>query len=239
MSSQNKRLAVTMTVLGDLHRSGRRLAVAAALISRRKTRPNPEGLWWACPSTASSSRLIGGKVGGMNLTSACRSAAVVIALSALAAGCSPARSVAGYPTPEPSPAFVSIDATMALTDSFDILPDGKCAGRNVFRGVGNGAVVEARGASGFGPFVTTTVTTNYERNNPRRRPGGDDGRYCVVTFRFGPIKPDIEGYWVQFPLGPGRGYGFMTTLTGGLGYGPYDTVIQTCADYDAPPERLC
>jgi hypothetical protein len=51
--------------------------------------------------------------------------------------------------PVPPPAISGIDNTvslmMALADSFDVLPNGKCAGRSNNSGMSDGARVQLRG----------------------------------------------------------------------------------------------
>ena len=165
-------------------------------------------------------------------------------LSLVLAGCTLGSTVEGRPTIGPLPEHGHVDVTLALTDSFDVHTDGTCAGRHVFRGVANGASVEIRGENSS-TFVNTTVLTRYQRDATRKAPY-DDGQFCIVKFTFVPVKPDPAGYFIEFPLGPQLGYGFMITLMGesmtppfGRGYGTYDTTIQTCTDYDAPPERPC
>jgi hypothetical protein len=156
-----------------------------------------------------------------------------MSLAAVMPACS--TQVAGSPSTVTETYSGPIDVVIALTDSFDVLPNGTCSGRYVFRGVADGAQVETRGEHDFN-FVTTKVATRYVVDDYTRRPE-DDGKYCVVSFRFVPHPADGDGYQLQFPL-PTGGYGFSTPFKPN-GLGKVDIAIQSCADNDAPPERRC
>ena len=157
-------------------------------------------------------------------------------LAAVATGCS--AHVTGAPSATTETYSGPIDVELAITDSFDVQqPAGTCSGRAVFRGIADGARVETRGEHDF-DFVTSIVATRYVENDFTRRPE-DDGKFCVVTFRFTPIKADSDGYRMQFPLATG-GFGFLTPgpfKPNGLG--KVVMTIQTCTDTDAPPDRQC
>jgi hypothetical protein len=58
-----------------------------------------------------------------------------------------------------------IAVTWELADSFDILPDDKCAGRSVNSGMSNGGRVQFIGET-VGGSVSTTATTHFERRTP-------------------------------------------------------------------------
>lgn len=157
-----------------------------------------------------------------------------ICLAVVATGCS--AHVTGAPSATTQTYDGPIDAELAITDSFDVQqPTGTCSGRAVFRGIADGARVETRGQHDF-DFVTSTVATRYVENDFTRRPH-DDGKFCVVTFRFTPRKIDGDGYWMQFPLATG-GYGFLMQFKPN-GLGKVTMTIQTCTDTDAPPDRQC
>jgi hypothetical protein len=178
------------------------------------------------------------------------------ALVTATAACSVSRSVPGVPTAPPPPTRGQVDVTIALTDSFDVLPNGGCVGRHLNAGVRNRATVEVRGMTDHGPsnlqHVTTAIMVThyvddvfYLNADGSPRPY-DDGKYCVAHFTFVPVKPDAQGYDVHSQTVPSGESGFGQTLEsywsdvrGGRGYGSFHFVVQTCTDTDAPPERRC
>ena len=160
-------------------------------------------------------------------------------------GCSVDRAVAGRATIPPLPPHGTVNVTMALTDSFDVLPDGKCAGRDVNGEVRDGASVDIAGMSfegkGWSKSLVgkATISTSYDPDDFSRRPE-DDGKYCLAHFAFVPTKPDPQGYNFWMPSGfmmPQDS--FRSVPPGGRGYGDFAFVVQTCTDMDAPPERTC
>jgi hypothetical protein len=155
-----------------------------------------------------------------------RAAASLITVGCLAVGltgCSSLGVVRGSPTAPPAYGG-TIDVELAFTDSFDVLPDGKCEGRE-------------------GDVVATTASVGYERDTGRRRGVYDDGQYCVAKFTFTPPRPNLTGYVVWFPPrgyvnAHGFDYGWSLSFIP-TEEGTYTVVGQTCADHDAPPERTC
>jgi hypothetical protein len=165
------------------------------------------------------------------------------------AACSGTRVVGGRPTAPPAPMSGNVDVTIALSDSFDVLPGGKCAGRHLNQGVRDGASIKVFGLTDNkpdSPFTPATASATYDENDFTRRPD-DDGKFCLVHFTFVPHKPDLAGYFIEFPLGKGqRGtayttyfYSFWSDPIGGRGYGVFQLAEWTCADRDASPERRC
>ncbi len=80
--------------------------------------------------------------------------ATVLVVAAALAGCStssPAQLEASPSRGAPPPAVSGVDHTLtvrwSLADSFDILPDGSCAGRDENRGMGSGARIQLQGDS--------------------------------------------------------------------------------------------
>jgi hypothetical protein len=151
----------------------------------------------------------------------------------------------------PPPAVSGIDDTVsvkwALADSFDVLPDGTCAGRSNFRGITNGAQALLRG-NGTGFDVETRANTHVERWQPQISHGkpllNDDYVYCAVDAVFAPSMPDPEGYSVKFAeadqwvwLGKpgGRPFGQLDKP----GYGSYRITSQACPSLLDPPEKDC
>lgn len=178
-----------------------------------------------------------------------RAAASLITVGCLAVGvtgCSSLGVVTGSPTAPPAYGG-PIDVELAFTDSFDVLPDGKCEGRDLFGAIVDGARVEIRKWSdrggSEGDVVATTASVGYERDTGRRRGVYDDGQYCVAKFTFTPPRPNLTGYVVWFPPrgyvnAHGFDYGWSLSFTP-TEEGTYTVVGQTCADHDAPPERTC
>jgi hypothetical protein len=177
---------------------------------------------------------------------------VIAAVSAFLAACSasgwpPAVSTKDSPSPSvPSPATSGIDRTVLvrwqLADSFDVMPDGKCAGRSIFSAMHDGVRVQLIGSSsGFGD--ETRATAHFER---RPASPSDDGQYCIIEAVFAPSLPDPEGYSIKFAGSRDR----ARTLgrPGGSplgqpepppGYGYYNLGSQSCPSLLDPPERAC
>jgi hypothetical protein len=88
--------------------------------------------------------------------------------------------------PVPPPAVSGIDNTVSVTlglaDSFDVLSDGTCAGRDTNSGMSDGARVQLRGDT-VGGSVWSTATARFERRPPgiydgvKGRWRYDDGLY--------------------------------------------------------------
>jgi hypothetical protein len=93
----------------------------------------------------------------------------------LASACStghplaPRGSEASATMPVPPPAVSGINDTISVTfglaDSFDVLPNGNCAGRDTNSGMTNGARVQLRGDTAGGS-VWSTATVRLERRPP-------------------------------------------------------------------------
>ena len=178
------------------------------------------------------------------------------ALVAVSTACSVSRSVGGIPIAPPPPTHGQVDVTMALTDSFDVLPHGKCAGRHLNEGMRDGATVEIRGMSDHRRYSlrhvsTATMSTHYVDDvfylnaDGSSRPY-DDGKYCVAHFTFVPGTPDVQGYEIELPtMSSGVSKptqpleSFWSDVRGGRGYGSFHLVVQTCPDANDPPEQPC
>jgi hypothetical protein len=160
--------------------------------------------------------------------------------------------------PVPPPAISSIDNTVtvkiALADSFDVLPNGKCAARssNVGpksgnMGMSDGARVQLRGDT-VGGSVWSVATAQVQRRPPQMSHGkplvDDDGLYCVVKVVFAPTRPDpsssyslkFEGgdWWSSIKVGRAP-YGQLDRP----GYGSVSGTIMTCRSLLDPPEKDC
>lgn len=183
--------------------------------------------------------------------------ALITAACLLAPGCIPDHAPATTTTatdtvPMPPPAVSSIDNTVsvqiALADSFDVLPDGTCAGRSDNIGIRNGAQVQLRGDT-VGGSTWATATTRFEQHPPRIYHGkpviDDDGQYCIVKAVFAPTRPDptssysvkfVGGSWVHNLVHVGRApYGRLDRP----GYGTANTGIQRCPSLLDPPTKDC
>jgi hypothetical protein len=174
----------------------------------------------------------------------------ICGVSACAAGFR-THSVATSLLPVPPPAVSGIDKTVyvrwQLADSFDVFPDGKCAGRSGFREMAAGARVQLRGDT-TGLSNETRATARFERQVLRgKRAMGDDGLYCVIEAVFAPSMPDPDGYWLKFAgsrraeqwLGkPGspRPFGQPDPPPG---YGSYNIGSQLCPALLDPPYKDC
>jgi hypothetical protein len=127
-----------------------------------------------------------------------------------------------------------IDVTVAITDSFDIEPSGTCSGRGTFKGIADGAPVQAHGIT-HGHFNFGTVTTRYEHDDYTRQKE-DDGQYCVMTYSFTPDRSDPTGrYLLAMPL-PGGGWGYTTEIKPNSA-GIVDITTSTCTELAAPPQK--
>jgi hypothetical protein len=155
----------------------------------------------------------------------------------------------------PPPAVAGIDNVIAvsweLADSFDMLPDDKCAGRSVNSGMRDGGRVQFIGET-FGGSVSTTATTRFERRTPWTAMSQgkalviDDGLYCIVTAVFAPPLPDptsrykwkfVGGDWHQ-GLYVGR-TPFGKPERPGYGSGRARISMQSCRDLSDPPTKDC
>lgn len=174
----------------------------------------------------------------------------LVAVSACAPGPHKPRNATDAPGPPP-PAVSSIDRTVAvrwsLADTFDVKPDGTCAGRDSFRGMSHGTRVLLRGTS-TGWDVETTATAfvvRWPTATYRGRPLlDDDYLYCTVDAVFAPSMPDPEGYSAKF-AGAGHWYqlGKPSRTPFGKperpGYGSYRIVAQSCPTRLAAPDEEC
>ena len=151
-------------------------------------------------------------------------------------GCMAGVVVAGEPV-APQPYTGEINVELAYTDSFDVLPAGRCRGRGHSQGVADGAHVTVWPMGGSGPSVTTVMSVRYEDDPARRRGAHDDGRYCVARFSFITSEASLAGYRAVLdtsgPLSP-----LLVDFTPGPD-GVYTAVMQACTDAHAPPEKPC
>ncbi|OCB49747.1 hypothetical protein A5721_32960 [Mycobacterium vulneris] len=150
--------------------------------------------------------------------------------------CTTGEIVAGAPAaPQPYRGTVSVE--LVYTDSFDVLPAGRCRGRGNFQGVEDGADVSVWPMGGSDTSVKTVMSVRYEDDTARRRGADGDGRYCVARFSFVTSAAPLAGYRAVLdtsgPLSP-----LLVDFTPGPD-GVYRTVMQACADGDAPPEKPC
>lgn len=177
---------------------------------------------------------------------------LVAALGFPLAACSPGdRLPAAFPEHTPShvaspPAISGIDRTVTvrwqLADSFDVLPDGSCAGRSIFSEFHDGVHVLLIGVTSR-LSDETRATTHVEQ---RPVSPSDDGQYCVVEAVFAPSLPDPAGYSIKFAgsrdrvrfLGRpgGAPYGQPDPPPG---YGRYNLGSQSCPSLLDPPDRDC
>jgi hypothetical protein len=155
----------------------------------------------------------------------------------------------------PPPARSGIDDTItvtyALADSFDVLPDGTCAGRSSNSGIRDGARVQLRGDT-VGGSVWATATARFVHQPPRMYSGVngpwlvDDGLYCVAKAVFPATRPDPgTRYSIKFVGGDWRGgvnvrsrfwmYDFIEQT----GYGSTYTGSQLCPNLADPPDKDC
>jgi len=153
--------------------------------------------------------------------------------------------------PVPPPATSGIDRTVyvrwQLADSFDVLPDGKCAGRAYFDEMRAGVRVQLRGdTTGFSN--ETRATARVERQPLRgKRALGDDGVYCVIEAVFEPSMPDPNGYWLKFAGSAEREHWLGKPSSGTPfgqpdpppGYGSYDIGSQACPTLRDLPDKDC
>jgi hypothetical protein len=153
--------------------------------------------------------------------------------------------------PVPPPAVSAIDntvsVTMALADSFDVLPNDKCVGRSDNSGMSDGARVQLRGDTDGGS-VWSVATAHFERVPQRMYHGkpqmDDDGLYCVVTVVFAPTRPDPKSeYSIKFVGGDWRDFVKVGRAPYGQldrpGYGSESTTIVTCGSLLDPPDKDC
>ncbi|ORA26019.1 hypothetical protein [Mycobacterium aquaticum] len=138
--------------------------------------------------------------------------------------------IAGTAT-APRPYSGPVDVTFAYTDSFDVLPGGKCRGRGLFAGVRDGAQLDVVSLTGYGARATATLHVRYEEDPARRQ--GDDGKFCIARFTFvTPEPPSRVGYVAEHPAGP------LPVI--GPGVGPtFETVLSACTELNSPPEAPC
>jgi hypothetical protein len=184
-----------------------------------------------------------------------RVAAVVLLISG-ASGCSNGESsspgtAVSSAMPVSPPAVSGEDNTVTvnfwLADSFDVLANGRCAGRSTNQGKRDGARALLRGLS-TGFDVESKAVAFYVQQPPRMYRGkpllNDDYRYCHVQVSFDQPLPDPEGYSIKFAearheesLGrPGRTpFGEPDRP----GYGSFYITVQTCRSPLDSPEKDC
>jgi hypothetical protein len=184
--------------------------------------------------------------------------ALLIAAGLLLAACSVGHpestgtaTSATMPVPPPAASGTdnTVSVTMALADSFDVVPDGKCAGRSDNAGMSDGARVQLRGDTDGGN-VWATATADFENKGPQIYDGVkghwlyDDGLYCIVKAVFAPTTPDpkssysikfIGGDWLDFVQVGRAPYGQLDRP----GYGTAQITIQTCRSLLDPPDKDC
>jgi len=154
----------------------------------------------------------------------------------------------------PPPAISGIDntvsVTFALADSFDVLPDGTCAGRSANSGMRDGARVQLR-SDIVGGSVWGTATARFERRPPQTYNGvkgrwlDDDGLYCTVTTVFAATNPDPQNsYSIKFAGSDWRGVRILSRFwmyehMEKPGYGSTSIGVQTCGSLADPPDKDC
>jgi hypothetical protein len=152
--------------------------------------------------------------------------------------------------PVSPPAVSGIDHTVTvrwqLADSFDVLPDDKCAGRGAYRGMADGARIQLQGnTTGF--TDETTASARFEHQILSKKQAlFDDGLYCVLRAVFAPSVPDPAGYSVKFPgtsihwdhLGDPRVSPFGR-FDPPPGFGSYNLGSQMCPSLLDPPTKDC
>lgn len=134
----------------------------------------------------------------------------------------------------------------SLADSFDILPDGTCAGRGDNRGMNNGARIQLHGdTTGF--IDETSAIARFHREIVSRKEAlFDDSLYCVVEAVFAPSLPDPGGCSIKFSgtrihvnhLGKPGGTSFGRPDPP-PGYGTYNVSTQRCPHLLDPPNKDC
>ncbi|AKS34275.1 hypothetical protein AFA91_22920 [Mycolicibacterium goodii] len=137
--------------------------------------------------------------------------------------------------------------TLALADSFDVLPDGRCAGRRVNNGMRDGGRVQLRSTT-VGGSVWSVASAHIEHIPPPLRHGRplfeDDGLYCFVKAVFVPQRPDpTSTYDLKFEGGNWRGGLKLGRAPFGQrdrpGYGSVIATVMTCNSLQDPPEKDC
>jgi hypothetical protein len=185
---------------------------------------------------------------------------VVLLMATPASACTalvspnPGQTLTTVGMPVPPPAVSGEDDTVsviwALADSFDVLANNKCVGRDSNRGMGDGARVQLR-ADNVEGSTWATASAFVDRRPPRtyvylgKAMTEDDGVYCVVHAVFAPATPDPESLYSYKFVGADWRLGRVhvgTAPYGQLdrpGYGTADIEIQTCPDLFDPPEKDC
>jgi hypothetical protein len=134
-----------------------------------------------------------------------------------------------------------------MADSFDVIPNGKCAGRSDNTGMRDGARVQLRGDTDGGS-VWSVATATFERHPPKLYHGKplmvDDGLYCIVKAVFAPTIPDPKSrYSIKFIGGDWRRLVQVGRAPYGQldrpGYGSAQITIQTCRSLLDPPDKDC
>jgi hypothetical protein len=155
----------------------------------------------------------------------------------------------------PPPAVSGVDSTvsvtMAVADSFDVLPDGKCAGRSDNSGIRDGARVQLRGDT-VGGSVSSIAKVRFQNGPPIIYNGVnghglvDDGLYCIINAIFAPTRPDPDGYSIKFVGGdwrsgvrPRNKLWMYKTIDRQPGYGSFTETYQTCRSLTDPPNKDC
>jgi hypothetical protein len=140
-----------------------------------------------------------------------------------------------------------VAVTWTLEDSFDILPDRKCAGRSTNRGLSDRARVLLFGNT-TGLADETRANAHFEQLPPRIYHGkplmDDDYRYCIVEAVWSPSVPDPDGYSYKFAGAPRTESLPKLGLTPFgrpemPGFGRIQISVQTCRSALDPPEKDC
>lgn len=136
----------------------------------------------------------------------------------------------------------TVSVTITLADSFDVLPDGKCAGRSDNSGMYDGAKVQLRGDT-VGGSVSSIATAKFEVTPAvKKRP--DDHLYCIVRVVFSPERPDPSSrYSIKFVGGDWmEGIKVGREKFGRLdrpGYGSATILRLLCESLVDPPSKEC
>jgi hypothetical protein len=163
--------------------------------------------------------------------------ALPVLVGVLAAGCSASHLTTAAQTvtvaaPEqtPFPAIHNeykrtVAVTIELNDSFDIYPDGHCAGRDLFAGISNAVPAQLKGAT-VGGITTTTATTHVHRLG---------NQYCAIEATFTPELLDPNGYLIKFS---DRAWENGVTPDNDE-WGTFHSNYQACQNRIAQPEEKC
>jgi hypothetical protein len=179
-------------------------------------------------------------------------AGVLLLMSACSSGTPRSPVTTTRATTDPPPAESGIDNTVSVTislaDSFDVLPDGKCAGRGHNNGMRESARVQLHGETDGGT-TWTTAHVRFQPGPPTIYNGVkghwliDDGLYCIVTAVFAPAYPDPKSsYFIKFVDGIPLQVKVGNAPYGQLdrpGYGSANITVQTCRSLTDLPGKDC